>query len=212
MEKVEPYRDYQRTVYMALVIGCLMSLLLFVGPYILIGTINGNDAGHNYLLQNNWLGTLGGVGVFLLIAEAIGVMVYDWRGAVTLRGAIKRQTIPTGYKGKQANTTLVFLLLYVFMPEIMVPIYLAYVGVDLHRRKQLQQIELRQQIAVMEAQLGILPAAEGTCRSCGKPLQVGAEFCSYCGDSVLERPKICPSCATTTFSDAKWCPNCRTAL
>ncbi len=67
-------------------------------------------------------------------------------------------------------------------------------------------------IAELDAQMGFLPPAEGACRVCHKPLQVGAEFCSYCGETVIERPKVCPSCATTTFPDAKWCPNCRTAL
>src|SRR5260370_8105379 len=101
----------------------------------------------------------------------------------------------------------------------MLPIYLAYVGRDFRRarvnKRQIEankQLEKRRQIAVMEAHLGILPATEGNCRSCQKPLQVGAEFCSYCGATVIEHPKICPSCAPTPFANAKFCPNCRSPL
>ncbi len=212
MTENEQYQYYQKSIFMLLVLGCILGLLLFLVPFILIGAINDTVSGHSILFQNNWLGSLAGVGVVLLFIEEVGVMIYDWRGAITLRGAIKGKTIRIPYKGKQVGTVPTLVLLYLFLPEIMLPVYLVRVAMDRHRATQLKHVEVRQRIAVMEAQLGILPPTEGVCRSCQKPLQVGAEFCSYCGVAVIERPKICPACATTTFPDAKWCPKCGTTL
>ena len=136
-------------------------------------------------------------------------MVYDWRGVITLRGAVKSHVMRNG---RLVSTSAGFVLLYLFLPEIMLPIYLIRTAIDHRQAAQRKPLELKQQIAAMEAQLGILPPSQGTCRACNKPLQVGADFCQYCGVTVIERPKVCPSCATTTLPDAKWCPKCRTAL
>lgn len=209
MRTPEPFRYYNRSLLSALVIGCIVELVIIIGPFALIAAINDTTSGHVFLLTNDWLGSLAGVGVLLLLAETIFVLIYDWQGAVTLRGAVKLQTMD---KGKLANTALLYVLLYLFFPEIMLPIYLVRTETDLHRAKEQRKLSLQHQIATMEAQLGILPPSSGTCRTCNKPLQVGAEFCQYCGETVIARPKICPTCATIAMPDAKFCPKCRTPL
>lgn len=201
----EKYRDYNKRVYLFLVIICIVSWLLLVVPLI-IGSASSTD---DTTIQGGPLAIISQIGLFILIAELVSVMVYDWRGVISLRGSVKRQTM---HKGKPVSTAPGFFLLYLFLPEFMLLIYLVRVYNDSHKSKANKQMEVRHQIAVMEAQLGILPTTEGTCRSCKKPLQLGAGFCSYCGETVIERPKICPSCATTTFADAKFCPNCRLSL
>ncbi len=209
MATPNPFRYYNRNILLALIIGYLVSLLLVIVPYALIGSINDTASGHAFLASSDWLGTLGGIGVLLLIAEAIFVMVYDWRGAVTLRGLAKSQVMR---KGQMVNTKPWYVLLYIFFPEIMLPIYLIRTAAGRRQAEEQRKLAMQQQIAVMEAQLGILPPTSGTCRACQRPLQVGAEFCQYCGVPVIERPKICPSCATTTLPDAQWCPKCGTLL
>jgi RNA polymerase subunit RPABC4/transcription elongation factor Spt4 len=93
------------------------------------------------------------------------------------------------------------------------PVYMAY-----YAGRVVWQYVLRKnvvspwRIAQLEARLGITPPTVGTCRNCGKPLQVGAEFCSYCGATVIEYPRICPKCATVCLPDAQFCPKCRTPL
>lgn len=210
-ENAEQYREYNKYIYLSLVAICIVSLLLAFIPFALVSGDSTGLAG-----DANPLAAMTSTGLLILIAELIVVMVYDWRGVIRLRGVVKKQTM---HKGKFVSTAPGLFLLYLFFPEIILPIYFVYVGRDFHRaRANKQQVEInkqlekRRQIAVMEAHLGILPATEGTCRSCHKPLQVGAEFCSYCGETVIEHPKVCPSCAITTFADAKFCPNCRLPL
>lgn len=209
-EDAEHYREYNKYVYISLIAICVISCLLVFIPALIVGGNTGE------MDEASPFAAIGSTGVLIFIVELIAVVVYDWRGAIRLRGAVKKQIM---YKEKLVSTAPGLLLLYFFIPEIMLPIYLAYVGRDLYRaranKQQIEaheQLEKRRKIAEMEAKLGILPATEGTCRSCKKPLQIGAEFCSYCGTTVVEQPKICPSCATTTFADAKFCPKCRTPL
>lgn len=209
MRTPEPFRYYNRTLFLALVIGCIVELVIMIGPFVLIADINDTTSGHAYLVANDWLGSLAGVGMLLLIAEIIFVLIYDWRGAITLRGAVKSQTMR---KGKLVSTAPGYVLLYIFFPEIMLPIYLVRTAADMHRAKEQRKLSLQHQIATMEAQLGILPPTRGTCRACHRPLQVGADFCQYCGETVVARPKICPACATTALPDARFCPKCRTPL
>lgn len=204
-ENAEKYRDYNKRVYLFLVIICIVSWCLLIIPLV-IGSVNSTDGS---TIQSGPLAIISQIGLFILIAELVSVMVYDWRGVISLRGAFKRQTM---HKGKPVSTAPGCFLLYLFLPEIMLPIYLVRVYRDSHKPKEDKQMDVRRQIAVIEAQLGILPAIEGNCRSCRKPLQLGAEFCSYCGETVIERPKVCPSCSTTTFADAKFCPSCRLPL
>ncbi len=145
------------------------------------------------------------IGLVLLYAELVCIMFVDWRGFATLKGPV--QPGVSKLPGLAIG--------YIIIPYIMLPIYFARAAREYHQWKQAKlarPLELRHEIAHLEAQLGILPSTSGTCRACQKPLQVGAEFCQYCGVPVVERPKVCPNCATTTLPDAKWCPKCRTAL
>jgi hypothetical protein len=199
------FRYYNRNVLLSLIIGYVIGLLLLIIPYALIGALNDNASGHAFLVSTNWLGSLGGIAVLLFIAEAIFVMAYDKAGALTLRGLARSQIM---HQGKLVNTAPSYVLLYLFLPEIMLPIYLIRTVMGLRQDKEQRRFAMKQQIALMEAKLGILPPTSGTCRACNKPLQVGAEFCQYCGVAVIERPKVCPSCATSTFPDANWCPKC----
>lgn len=131
---------------------------------------------------------------FALIRDAFGV--------ASLRGQIPWQRL-----GSATRTLLVIVAIAT------APLYMSYYAV----RTVLQFVLRRNvvspfRIAQLEARLGIMPATVGTCRSCGKPLQVGAEFCSYCGETVIEYPRICPKCATVCLPDAQFCPKCRTPL
>jgi RNA polymerase subunit RPABC4/transcription elongation factor Spt4 len=192
-----------------LIIGCVIGIPILGIPALLLGDMTGTASGNSSLVQDSWLQGLSEVGLLILIAEIICVMVYDWRGVVTLRGALKTQRLR---KGKLVSTIHWYVLLYLCFPYVMLPIYLTRTVRDQRLAAQRKPLELKRHIAEVEAQLGFLPPAEGTCRACHKQLQIGAEFCPYCGETVIARPKVCPSCATTTFPDAKWCPKCRTAL
>src|SRR5437660_7796252 len=109
MAAPNPFRYYSRSILLALSIGYVVGLLLLVVPYALIGSINDTASGHAFLVSSDWLGTLGGIGVLLLIAEAIFVMAYDWRGAMTLRGMARSQILR---KGQMVNTAAGYALLY----------------------------------------------------------------------------------------------------
>lgn len=186
-------------------VGIIGFLLLLV-PTIISGILNPDNSSS---ISNSWAGSPVATGMVLLYAEVITIMVQDWRGAVTVRGAAKGYAF---YKGQRVSTTSTYVLLYIIVPYIMLPIYLIRTSLSYRHTKQLKVHQQRHKVASLEAELGILPAIEGTCRHCKKPLVVGAEFCQYCGATVIERPKICPACAATALPDAKWCPRCRTAL
>lgn len=48
------------------------------------------------LSKSSWQSKVVGIGTLLLFGEAIFVMVLDWRGVMTLRGAVKIHTIKNG--------------------------------------------------------------------------------------------------------------------
>ena len=205
----EQYHYYDRNTLKALIIGCVIGSLILIIPAILETGFNGTTPESSPSFAYGLLEGVSGFGILILFTEMIFVMVSDWRGVITLQGAVKTQRWK---KGKLVSTIYWYILLYLFFPYIMLPIYLTRTVRNQRQVEQRKPLELKRHIAELDAQMGFLPPSEGTCRVCHKPLQVGAEFCSYCGESVIERPKICPSCATTTFPDARWCPNCRTAL
>ncbi len=200
------YRDYSRNMLIALDCLGVFSILLFF-TFIVISSILNPDSSST--VSNSWAMIPSQVGLVILFGEIIFVMTQDWRGAITVRGASKGYMY---HKGKRVSTTATFVALYIFFPYIMLPIYLVRATSDYNRLKQLKVQQQKHKIASLEAELGIMPPVEGTCRACEKPLVVGAEFCQYCGTTVTERPKVCPSCATTASPDAKWCPKCRTEL
>ncbi|HEX6799906.1 MAG TPA: DUF4236 domain-containing protein [Ktedonobacterales bacterium] len=144
-------------------------------------------------------------GILLWFASMIAVAAIDWHGFVSLRGRIPWWRLTGGQK-------FWLVCAYIFFFEIMVPVYLVGAWID-YRRKRVADAQQRPfHIAQLEAEMGMTPATEGTCASCGKPLQAGAQFCSYCRAPVSPRPKVCPSCATVALPDAQWCPKCGAAL
>lgn len=214
MNQPEQYRVYNGIMLFSLIGVCVVSLAMLVIPFALIFNLNDTASGHSFLLHNeNWLGAVPGCGLLLLLSEAIVVMILDWRGAVSLRGAVKSQTV---YQGKTNNTGLGYAILYIFFPEILLPIYVLRVlfhSIHLGRlRERQQKQQLQFEIATREASMGILPPTDGACRVCRRPLIAGADFCQYCAEPVVEKPKVCHVCAATASPDAKWCPKCRAAL
>jgi Double zinc ribbon len=210
----EPYRAYNRIMLFTLVSVCVASLAMLIIPFVLIFNFNDTPSGHSFLLNNEiWLGSVPAYGVLLLLGEAIAVMILDWRGAVSLRGGVKSQTM---HKGKMINTGPRYAVLYVFFPEILLPIYVLRVLFHhIHIRRQHQEHQKHQlkfEIAKLEANMGILPATDGTCHVCKKLLVAGAEFCQYCAEPVVAKPKVCPICAATASPNANWCPKCRFTL
>lgn len=148
---------------------------------------------------------LGTLATFLWLGSVIAIAAIDWHGFVSLRGRI-----PWWRLSGAARFWLV--CAYVFVFEIMVAIYLVDAWMDFRRGQFADAQQRAFHIAQMEAELGMTPDTEGTCATCGKPLQAGAQFCSYCRMPVVSRPKVCPACATVALPDAQWCPKCGTAL
>lgn len=163
------------------------------------------DSGATAPDGSSTLGALGTLSVLLWFGSVIAVAVIDWHGFVSLRGRIPWWRLTGGQK-------LWIVCAYVFVFEIMVPIYLVGAWIDFRRKRVADARQRPFHIARLEAELGMTPAIEGTCAACGKPLQAGAQFCSYCRAPVTPRPKVCPSCATVALPDAQWCPKCGTAL
>ncbi len=202
MGRLANFRYYSKKMLLALIAVYVVNILLVIVPIAILGSFNDTGA-------NNGIEALINTGVLLFIAQAIFVMIYDWRGVVTLRGWTSRRIMK---ESLLADFKMLYVILYLFFPEIMLPIYLARIVVSRRQEEEQKQLEKQRYIALLEARLGILPPTNGTCRACHKPLQVGAEFCQYCGTPVSEHPKVCPECATTTLPDAKWCPKCGKAL
>jgi hypothetical protein len=169
----------------------LETLILVVG-YVLALTVflAGGSAPFNWIAALLFLGT----SAYALIIDSFGV--------VSIRGQIPWSRLSQGAKAIVIGGAI-----------ITAPLYIAY-----YAGRVVWQFVLRKnvvspwRIAQLEARLGIMPPTVGTCRNCGKPLQVGAEFCSYCGETVIEYPRICPNCATVCLPDAQFCPKCRTPL
>jgi hypothetical protein len=201
MEKLANFRYYNKKTLLALIIAYAANLLLMLVPIAMLGSFSG--AGSNHV--DEVLNALINIGILIFIIQVIFVMVYDWSGAVTLRGWTQSRIMR---ESLLADLKMFYVLLYLFFPEIMLPIYLARIVADRRREEERKQFERQRYIAAMEAQLGIVPPTKGMCRVCQKPLQLGAEFCQYCRAPVVEHPKVCPQCATTTLPDAQWCPKC----
>jgi hypothetical protein len=209
MKQLEQYHMYSRKALAFLLVVCAIGLLLFlIGLFAWLSNV-----------ATSGTSVMGWAGFGTLLIGSIIVMAIDWRGAVTVRGTVPAYMKNVWAKSKYAvskdemiSTASSYVLCYIFFPMIIFPIYLIRVLVDCRKAKQEHEQKWRYQVASLEAQLGILPATEGECRVCHKPLVVGAEFCQYCGTPAIERPKICPVCATTALPDAKFCPKCRAAL
>lgn len=163
------------------------------------------DSGATAPDGSSTLGALGTLSMLLWFGSVISVAAIDWHGFVSLRGRIPWWRLTGGQK-------FWIVCAYVFVFEIMVPIYLVGAWIDYRRQRVADAQQRPFHIAQMEAEMGMTPATEGTCAACGKPLQAGAQFCSYCRAPVAPLPKVCPSCATVALPDAQWCPKCGAAL
>ena len=204
MARLATFRYYSRKMLLALIIGYVANLLLVIVSVALLGNINAASGDTRDILN-----TLINMGALLFISQAIFVMIYDWRGVVTLRGWTRSRAWQESQLG---NLTLLFVILYLCFPPVMLPIYLLRVASGRREAEEQKKLAMKRHIAIMEAQLGILPPTNGTCHACHKALQAEAEFCQYCGVPVVERPKVCPSCEATALPDAKWCPQCGASL
>jgi RNA polymerase subunit RPABC4/transcription elongation factor Spt4 len=153
----------------------------------------------------NSLGLVGSLGMLVWLGSMIAIAVIDWSGFISLRGRIHWWRLSSGAK-------FWLVCAYIFTFEIMMPIYLVGAWIDFRRARLTEEQQRPFRIAQMESELGLAPATEGTCAACGKPLQVGAEFCGYCRAPVAARPKVCSSCAAVTLPDANWCPKCGASL
>jgi hypothetical protein len=152
-------------------------------------------------------GSMTDLGTLFVLIDLVTILVLDWRGFATLRGRIDRRE-----DFFSRITNLCLLLAFLIISPITVGIYLVLAVRDYRRDRNQRPIDRQRRIAEMEAELGILPGMQGTCRVCGKALQIGADYCAFCGAPSVERPLICPACAATALPGATYCPECRTRL
>jgi Double zinc ribbon len=146
-----------------------------------------------------------GIGVLLFFLCAGVLLAVDWRGFLTLNGVIKWSRM----KWWQAG-----LLGWLFfgLIELSIAIYVVQQVSTYPATRRQARLQQRLRTAQLEADVGILPPTDGTCESCGKPAQIGADFCAYCGRPLRPRPRICSACATVAAPDAAFCPRCGTRL
>src|SRR5262249_15453186 len=142
------------------------------------------------------------IALLLFLLTSVYAVALDGFGVASLRGQIAWLRLSRG-------TRRLLVLLEVLTAPVFMPYYAARVVWQFVLR---QDVASPRRVAQLEARLGITPPTVGTCRKCGRPLQVGAEFCSYCGETVIDYPRICPKCATVCLPDAEFCPKCRPRL
>jgi rubredoxin len=184
--RVMPQRYvYSGKLLATLVIASVISILLIFG------------SGISSLL------TMLSFSIYLLVISII--MVKDWRGFLTMNGALKWRSM-----GDQQRTMVRFL--FVVFNVVFLEVYLAQAYLTYRHDRQLEPLKRKRKIAEQEAELGIMPHTDGTCGKCNQPLQVGAEFCVFCGARAMPRPRICPECFATALPDARWCPECGAQL
>lgn len=83
---------------------------------------------------------------------------------------------------------------------------------DVRKAQQQQRVlETRKAVAHLEAEVGVpLLMEERSCQRCGKPLVLGAKFCTDCGQSTEER--VCGVCGARNPVDAHYCNGCAAEL
>ncbi len=142
------------------------------------------------------------IALLLFLLTSAFALFADAYGVVSLRGQIPWLRLDGGLRA-----------LVVALEVLASPLVMPYYALRVIYQHVLRlDVVSPQRVAQLEARLGMMPATVGTCRKCGRPLQVGAEFCSYCGETVIEYPRICPNCSTVCLPDAEFCPKCRTRL
>lgn len=136
----------------------------------------------------------------------IVILALDWRHILDLHGNVDWQSLSRAGR-------LGLIALYLFLTGLifsMPVLYLAFVVKDIIAERRGRASTRALKIAHLEAELGMLPGAEGQCAQCHRPLQAGATYCEYCGEPVTATPRVCPKCATVSAPDAQFCPNCGT--
>lgn len=188
----QPGRRYGRATLAALVVSYITgAVLIWMDPV---------DPGQGG-------GSLTDIGTLVIFIELITILVIDWRGFATLRGRFKRGS---DFISRITGWCL-FLALLIISP-ITIGIYLVLAVRDYRRERQQAPIDRQRHISEMEAELGIVPGTQGTCRVCGKPLQIGADYCAFCSAPAVEKARICPACAAIALPGAAFCPECRKPL
>ncbi len=156
-------------------------------------------------------GTFGDIGLVAYLCVYGGLIAINWRGY--LRALSAHKWLNLG--GNQAAGCIVALLFLFVFPFVL--FFYPFVGVYQYARgfsdqRQRYTLEHQKHVAELEAQLGIPPIVDGVCPSCGKPLQVDAEFCSFCGARVQPEVRSCPKCGTVALPGAEWCAKCGSSL
>lgn len=154
----------------------------------------------------DWLSRLSLVGGLVLFGESVVVMLLDYQGAISLRGAVKTWFVR---RRQVVNRPPWLLLCYALIPWLVLLLYIIRASLD---ARYLRALRYKKEIVFLEAQCGIVPAFEGVCRVCQMPLVVGASFCQYCRAPVVLLPKVCRCCLFVASPDALWCPRCQASL
>jgi hypothetical protein len=158
----------------------------------------------SWILLGTGINAFNDLGAILLLAVVVTAFVMDGTGVLTLRGRVLT-SVSRGVLIALAIFFFGFVILWI------IP-YLIIAALDAFRGARESATDHYERIAALEGSLGILPAAEGVCANCHKPLQLGAEYCAYCGTPVAPALQVCPVCHARTFPDANWCPECGAAL
>ncbi len=154
------------------------------------------------------IGTLPAIGSVLLlavIATVIYALVVDLEGVGTLRGAMRWASMSSSGK---TWAIIGWIFLYPFYWWY----YCGRIVYEWNIGRKLLPKQRMQDIAHLEASLGILPTVDGSCHNCHKPLTANATFCTYCGQEIQPQAKVCPVCATLAPPDGQFCPACRAPL
>ena len=135
----EQYHYYDRNALKALIIGCVIGSLILIVPAIVSAGFNGTTPESSPSFAYGLLEGVSGFGILILFTELVFVMVSDWRGVITLRGAVKTQRWK---KGKLVSTIYWYVLLCLFFPYIMLPIYLTRTVRDQRQAEQRKTVRV----------------------------------------------------------------------
>ncbi|HEX2350340.1 MAG TPA: zinc ribbon domain-containing protein [Ktedonobacterales bacterium] len=151
-------------------------------------------------------GVLFGIGMVIWLGVVVGILAVDWRHFLTMHGHIDWKALPWWGRIAIAFVYVGLVVLVLSLPVL----YLAFAVKDTVDQARNRAPASKLKTAELEASLGYIPATEGECPRCHKPLQVGAEFCAYCGAAPARKPRICGKCANIAPPDANVCPKCGT--
>jgi hypothetical protein len=121
------FHRYRKSTLIALIIGCVISDLLFIIPMVIVIGSNGTTS-DSLSLTDSLLFSLAGWGFLILFIEVIIVMARDWQGAMTLRFSGSTVWVDRSWRARRARYWL--FPLYIIVPYIILPIYLVRVVMD----------------------------------------------------------------------------------